>query len=244
MKRYIPARLILFPGLGADPRLFEKQKRLFGNDLECPAWLAPQRDEPFDSYAHRWAQRLEPQQSDRRPLLLGGVSFGGLVAMQMAKHLRPRAVILIGSCRSKHAKPRGWSVARRLGDMIPRRLFGSAAMALAARGVALFDGLDDTHRALLIKMAGQSDPDRVRWGGHACADWDFSAHHEPGFPPIHQIHGRHDPIIPLHDGDPDVVIPDGRHLINLSHPTTVNRFIMDVVRRYADARPESRRPLG
>jgi pimeloyl-ACP methyl ester carboxylesterase len=234
VKRYLPARLILFPGLGADPRMFRQQKRAFGDDLQCPDWLSPHADEPFDGYTRRWAKQLHPDPDDDRPLFLGGVSFGGMVAMQMARHLTTTAVILIGSCRSSAAKPPRWQTARRLGDMIPRRLFGRRALAAAALWVSVLDRLDGPHRSLMMKMAADSDPEHIRWSGHACADWDFDSGQDPGFPPVHQIHGRLDAIIPLYPGDPDTVIPDGRHLIHFSHRHTVNRYIMDVLRRYAD----------
>ncbi len=233
MKRYIPARIILFPGLGADLRMFDRQKRTFGGDLECPDWLTHKPHEGFDDYTRRWAGLLENDPGDNRPVFLGGVSFGGMVAMQMARHLKPAAVILIGSCRSRNAKPPRWQTARRIGDMIPDRLFGRRVLAAAARWVSVLDGLDDEHRSLLVAMAADSDPQRIRWSGHACAAWDLDSTGMPGFPAVHQIHGRHDAVIPLHPGDPDVVIPDGRHLIHFSHPHTVNQFIMDVIRRHA-----------
>jgi pimeloyl-ACP methyl ester carboxylesterase len=234
VKRYIPARIVLFPGLGADTRMFDRQKRYFGDDLECPEWLPPRADEPFDDYARRWADVLQPEPDDSRPLYLGGVSFGGMVAMQMTRHLKPKAVILIGSCRSTAAKPDRWQVARKVGDLIPQCLFGRRVLAVGGLYVSLLDRLDDPHRALMMAMSADSPPCRIRWSGRACADWDFNENATPDFPPVHQIHGRLDAIIPLHPGDPDTVIPDGRHIIIFSHPDTVNRYIMDVVRRYAD----------
>jgi len=232
VKRYIPARIILFPGLGADPRMFGQQQRFFGDDLECPSWLLPKPGEAFDDYARRWALQLKPAPGDDRPLFLGGVSFGGMVAMQMARHLRPTAVILIGSCRSAAAKPNRWQVVRRVSDLIPNRFLGRHVLSLAGLWVSFLDQLDSTHRALLVRMAADSDPHLIRFGGHACADWQFMSQDEPDFPPIHQIHGRLDSVIPLHLGDPDTIIPDGRHLIHFSHPQTVNRYIMDVIKRY------------
>ena len=233
MKRYIPARIVLFPGLGADPRMFRGQQAVLGDDLECPDWLMPHDGETFDAYAQRWACELEPEAGDDRPLFLGGVSFGGMVAMQMARHLNPQAVILIGSCRSRHAKPARWQVAKRVSDLIPNRLFGRRMSAGGALWVSTLDQLDGAHRSLLMTMAADSPLQRMRWSGKACADWVFDPTLISGFPPVHQIHGRHDAIIPLHEGDPDTVIPNGRHLIHFSHPHTVNSFIMDVVRRYA-----------
>ena len=239
MKRYLPARIILFPGLGADPRMFAKQKQRFGDDLLCPDWLDPETDEPFDGYVRRWASQLAPVPGDDRPLFLGGVSFGGMVAMQMARHMKPKAVILIGSCRSVRSKPARWQVARRISDLIPDRLLGRRVLGLGALWVSLLDRLDDEHRSLLIKMAAESDPKRMRHNGHACADWDFDYRSESQFPPVHQIHGRLDAIIPLVPGDPDTLIPNGRHLISFSHPHTVNAYILSVVKAHLSQPPPS-----
>ena len=77
MKRYIPARIVLFPGLGADPRMFAAQKSVFGDDLECPDWLTPAAGETFDDYAGRWARELAPKAGDDRPLFLGSSGITG-----------------------------------------------------------------------------------------------------------------------------------------------------------------------
>ena len=43
--------------------------------------------------------------------------------------------------------------------------------------------------------------------------------------PIFQIHGRHDHVIPVDRVDADQIIPNGGHLISLTHPTEVNDFL-------------------
>ncbi|GAB4109180.1 MAG: alpha/beta hydrolase [Phycisphaeraceae bacterium] len=232
MRQFIPARVILFPGLGADARVFDRMHARLGGDLECPDWLTPQDGESFDAYAKRWAAILTPMPGDDRPVFLAGVSFGGMVALRMAPYLKPKAVILIGSCRSVHAKPRRWVVADRLGNLIPQRWLGRRILAGLALWVSLVDRLDTKQRALLMRMAAESDPMRVRWSARQCALWDFDPDGFPDFPPVHQIHGKLDAIIPLIDTRPDVLIPDGRHLIHLSHEQTVCRFLMDVIRRH------------
>ncbi len=234
MKRYIPARIVMFPGLGADARMFDQMRQRFGDDLETPDWLPTRSDESFDDYARRWAEAIKPQDGDDRPLFLGGVSFGGMVALRLAPYLKPRAVILLGSCRSGTARPGVWQVAKRVGDCIPQSLLATRWMkALGGLFICCLDDLDEPHRKLMLKMAVDSDPDLIRWSGDACAAWDFDPGSVPHFPPIHQIHGRHDAMIPLHPGDPDTIIADARHILVFSHPHTVNRYVMEVIKRYA-----------
>lgn len=232
MRRYLPARIVLFPGLGADARMFDDLRRRIGDDLECPDWLPPEPEESFADYAGRWAALLKPKPGDDRALFLGGVSFGGMVALRVAEHLRPRAVILLGSCQSREARPPRWQTAWKIGNLIPDQWLGRRMMKLGGLYVSLLDHLDEPHRKLMLKMAADTGPVRARWSGRTCAEWDFDPKAIPDYPPIHQIHGQHDAIIPLHPGDPDTIVPNARHILVFSHPQTVQRYVMDVVRRY------------
>src|SRR6185503_21033432 len=83
-------RLVLLPGLGADAALFEPQRAAFPG-LEVPPWLDPHPGETLPAFAARMADRVGPT----GPLVLGGVSFGGMVALEMARLVQPRAVVLV-----------------------------------------------------------------------------------------------------------------------------------------------------
>ena len=67
--------VILLPGLGADERLFVSQRDVWP-DLVVPRWLRPELGEDLARYAARLAEQLLVS----RPLVLGGCSFGGMVA--------------------------------------------------------------------------------------------------------------------------------------------------------------------
>src|SRR5688500_20374409 len=98
-------RLVMLPGLGADARLFEPQRREFPG-LEVPPWLPPVRGESLADYGRRMAAQVKGD----GPLCLGGVSFGGMVAVEMARHLPAERVVLVSSCTTGDAVRR--SVAR------------------------------------------------------------------------------------------------------------------------------------
>jgi len=215
------ARLIMLPGMGVDARLFEPQRRVFPN-LEVPAWIEPQPRETLTDYARRWARPIDPGP----PFYLGGVSLGGMVAYLAARHLKPRAVFLIATCRSGRAISRafkvGESISRALPDWVLRRLRGPAA-----NFVARLDDCAPQHRRLLHDIAIDCSIPFQRWAGRAMARWAGDGDSgEPGVP-VHQIHGGQDRLIPLIPGEPDHVIPDGGHLINLTHADQVNRFILE-----------------
>jgi pimeloyl-ACP methyl ester carboxylesterase len=92
--------VVLLPGMAADERLFEPQRRAFPN-LIVPPWIEPEPCEPLAAYARRMAARLNS--SDL--LLIGGVSFGGIVALEMADHLGLAECVLISSIRSPAEMP-------------------------------------------------------------------------------------------------------------------------------------------
>ena len=105
--------LVLLSGLAADARIFTPQKVAFPQ-LHCPAWLPPHHQESIDDYAKRLAAKF-----DAGPCIIGGASFGGIVALHMAKHVDAQAVILIGSIKSPSQLPMYARCARPLRFLIP-----------------------------------------------------------------------------------------------------------------------------
>ncbi|MEM9417849.1 MAG: alpha/beta hydrolase [Planctomycetota bacterium] len=233
----LPAPLMLLPGLGADGDLFGPQKQAFGDAVTTPDWIGVKADnESIGRYAERWAESINQQVATfrtDRPWFLGGMSMGGMLALELVPHLerKPEAVFLISSARSSPSAT-WWArfAAGVSGPFSPKHVALGAKLGAIPFGIR--DGQDDIGYKLLYKMAGQSDPDRLKWAIGATADWTYPgpAKTLPGgesFPGIYQIHGRHDWLIPLREDDCDMVIDRGRHLINLSHATTVNRWLFD-----------------
>ncbi len=124
-------KLILIPGLGTDERLFERQRPAFPDlwvppwivprDDEGLAGYAARMAEiiiergdspdfpdtiraPSQGDGRRGSEKmgLSPSISQTyRPIVLGGVSLGGMLAFEIARHVKPQAVVLIASCRTR-----------------------------------------------------------------------------------------------------------------------------------------------
>jgi len=214
--------LIMFPGVGADHRLFQPQKRAFPQ-LEVPAWVPPRDHETLPEYAARLAGTLRIS----RPLVLGGVSFGGMLAYEMARRLRPEAVVLIASCRTREGIS---PLLRRFRPVVARLPLevGDAAKLIAPLAVATFRLLSPTQRQLCLEMFQQADSRFMRWVITAILGWEPCALEGV---PVCQIHGRHDPVIPAARIEADEIVADGGHLINLSHAEQVNAFIRKAMER-------------
>lgn len=208
--------LVLLPGLGADGRQYGPQRVAFP-DLVVPPWIPAKKSENLSDYALRLAEGIAP----RRPVVLGGSSLGGMVACEMAGHLKPDAVVLIGSCRSPHAIRPSFRALRPLLAVAPALAFDVARL-LAPLAVGALHALPRRERRLCIAMFKAADSSFMRWAVQAVLAW------RPGpleAVPVFHIHGERDALIPARRVRADEIVSGGGHMINLTHAERVNAFV-------------------
>lgn len=215
-----PVPIVLIPGLGADARLFAPQCEHFGERVHVPRWPAPERGDDCARYADRLAAELPADLRDARPVL-AGMSFGGQLAVEIARSVPATAVAVIAGCRRPEHLPRRFALARHGGAPVPaviaRPLLRTLAGVFARR-----ERLDAATRELVRAMAADIDPGPLRTLGQVCANWPRAA--VPSCP-VHAIHGDRDWVIPMVDGPEVTVVSDGRHLLPLTHPHRVNAWL-------------------
>jgi pimeloyl-ACP methyl ester carboxylesterase len=205
--------VVLLPGMAADERLFEPQRRSFPG-LIVPPWLEPEPCEPLASYARRMAARLDAS----RPIVIGGVSFGGIVALEMAEPLGLAECVLISSIRAPAEMPWRLRVLRSLATFGPDRLGVMAGWA--ARWLA-----PSMPRAMARRLGRLAAPQSafLRWACWAALHWQPT----PGArrTRVRQIHGSADRTFPIRYTHPDRIVTGGGHLLTLTHPAEVNEFL-------------------
>jgi pimeloyl-ACP methyl ester carboxylesterase len=205
--------ILLLSGMAANEQLFTRQRAEF-SDLLVPPWIDPRPGESLPSYAARFARIVDPG----CPCLVGGASFGGMVALEMAPHLQARACVLIASVRSPEELPWRWRAMRLLTVLGSERL--EAVAGLVARFPASSLPVDTRGR---LRRLSRPEATFVRWASCAVAQWRPSP--ATRGVRVFQIHGALDRTLPVRDTRPDVVIPRGGHLLPLTHATEVNRFL-------------------
>jgi pimeloyl-ACP methyl ester carboxylesterase len=226
-------QLILLPGLGGGPDLFLEQRQHFGRRLMTPAAPPAFREETLAIYAARWSRTLAEQELLRAPYIVGGISFGGQVALEMARWapVRPLAVVLISANRTSASIPPDFRERQRWGRLAPGFAVKLALRVLSGK-FADREHLSPAHRTVLNKMAAEADVDFLKWGARAAAEWDFSEEDALRLAvPVFQIHGAQDWVIPLDRSHPDRVLPDGKHLIPFTHANAVNTYLEVILRR-------------
>jgi pimeloyl-ACP methyl ester carboxylesterase len=208
--------------MAADERLFGPQLAHFPQ-LRIQPWIAPKCNETVRSYAARIASHANPG----RPCIIGGASFGGIVALEMAQHLDAMACVLIGSIRSPVELPWRWRVAQ------PLALLGSDVAGKVA-GLLARTGNGFLNYGTLRRLHRLSKPEAafVRWA--MCAVCRWYARPILKRVPVFHIHGANDRTLPVALTRPDVIVPAGGHALTLFSPNEVNAFLADVVRRVID----------
>ncbi|MCI1188060.1 alpha/beta hydrolase [Hymenobacter sp. DH14] len=207
-----PPVFYLIPGLGADERVFQFLR--LPSEVHVLKWLAPETPaEPLPHYAARLAEAVPPGQ----PCWLVGVSFGGVLAQEVAR-LRPLArVVLISSFAGPRELPWLGRVARatRLYRLLPPQLLPKLP-ALAS----WFFGVKTTRdRQLLTQILRDTDSNFTRWAIARLLQW-------PGRPevPAIRIHGTDDRLLPHGAAHSQYVLPGG-HLIIISRAAEISRIL-------------------
>lgn len=209
-------RLIFIPGMGADERLFVPQRE-HGLDFEVPRFPVPEPDDDMARYARRIRDLLELD----GPCVLVGVSFGGMVAYELAAMCPAKCVLLIASCRDRRAIPRYYDAAEWVSRWIPDPLIRRRCEA-SGRMIARLEALSDEHDHLVRAMSRDVPVPFLRRVGRMILRWRPPER----LPcPVRAIHGARDRIIPVRRVRPDEIVDDGGHLISLTHAERVNRFI-------------------
>ncbi|MBL8747450.1 MAG: alpha/beta hydrolase [Phycisphaerae bacterium] len=251
-------RLILIPGLGTNRLLFEPQRHFFDQELFLPDWIAPMQTrvegkravpETLRDYSRRlserWKETVLARADIRSGFWLGGVSFGGMIALEAAVYLAeeglpPRGVFLIASARTSDSIPVGLRLGFRFGRLIGEKGLRRLRPWMVER-VSRREGLSELDARLFRRMAEGVEPALVLWGMGAMDGWTFAEASWKSLASrgvrLHQIHGDRDWAFPVRRGHADRVVPNGRHLINMTHAEVVNEYIEACMRRDAAAEP-------
>ncbi len=203
----------LIPGLGADERVF-RGLRLPGPSTVL-AWLPPlSPTELLQHYAARLAEAVPSEQS----CWLLGVSFGGLLALEIGR-LRPLAkVVLISSLASASQLPSLLKLGRATGLY---RLVPFGLLPHLPRLAQWFFGARNGHEyRLLSRILRDTDPVFARWATEQLLQWDST-----GVPAAVHLHGTHDRLLPAGAAHIDYFLPGAGHFMIVSHAAEISQLL-------------------
>jgi hypothetical protein len=210
-------KLYTISGLGADHRVFDQLH------LDCPVehlpWLNPKKKEDIALYAQRMASQI----SNTGPIGIMGVSFGGLIAVEMSKRLKPQLTILISSVETKNELPRLYRFLgmTRIIPRIPHFFFVPPKRLMHW----VFGA---KNKDLLSEILNDADTRFTRWALHALCSW---RNQQLLSNPALRIGGSQDKLLPPRYTGEASILAGGKHFMIVDRANEISGLINS---RFAD----------
>lgn len=206
--------IYIISGFGADERVFSKLD--FGdNDVHFIQWKIPEKNETIASYAYRMSREIVHP----NPILIG-LSFGGMMAIEIAKLMPVEKVILISSIRNRYELPFFMKLTSRLrlNKIIPMRPY---KILEPIENYNL--GVETKEEKKLVKEYRQNiDRRYTDFAINEIVNWKNEWSPENT---IH-IHGTNDHIFTIkYIKNPDYIIRGGGHLLTMNNADEVNEIL-------------------
>lgn len=195
--------LYLMPGMAANPSIFEHIKLPEDRfEIHLLEWQLPNPKETIADYAKRMAVLITHPDS-----VLLGVSFGGVLVQEMAKHVQLKKLMIVSSVKSKMELPRRMKLSRKLKlyALLPTRLIEDVdTLAKYAFGESVKNRV-----ALYQKYLSMNDRRYMSWAVKEMVCWD----QEEPTPNVIHIHGDADRVFPIKYIKNCITIPGGSHIM-------------------------------
>ena len=207
--------LILIPGLGVDERLFS----CLTLDPRFPQtvikWIPPVKNENLAAYAARLASQIPPAGK----LIFIGVSFGGIIATELAKLFSPELTVIISSIKSKTELPYYYRLAGAL--KLPYWLPLNFAKHFHAGQHFFFGPKTPTEKKMLHQIIRETDIGFVKWALTQIARWP----NKTVVPNLVHLHGTHDKLLLAAHLRNFIPIKKGTHFMIMSEAALISQII-------------------
>ncbi|MBI3518531.1 MAG: hypothetical protein HY062_04135 [Bacteroidetes bacterium] len=201
------------PGLGTTEKLYVNTK-IDGVEIIILSWPVPEKNDTMQSYA----QKFLPQINTAIPFCLLGVSFGGMLCVELSKIISPEKTFLVSSSKLRKELP--WFI--RLFKYIPVYKLPSERQhrKMANQGRWII-GFGKAYIPEFLDMVNSMTKDYFRYCISMIVNWNGKS-----FPNnIVHIHGTKDRLLLYKYVKPDHSITNGSHAMIVFQADEINRII-------------------
>ena len=200
-------------GLGADERVFSKLN--FGNHrVSFLKWEIPDKNEPLDKYAHRFLNKI----NSPKPILLG-LSFGGMMCVEMAKQIETEKIFMISSVQTNSELPWLYRMIgkSRLNKVLPLKPYPFLEpIENYNLGV-----INEEEKTLAREFRQTVNPAYTNWAIDQLINWK----NQRKFSNLVHIHGTADRLLPIKYVKPDFIIKGGGHFMIMNRAKEINAIL-------------------
>lgn len=205
-------------GLGADERVFSKF--VFpDHEIHFINWNIPFKNETI----HDYALRLTLQIHHQNPILIG-LSFGGMMCIEIAKHIPVEKIILISSVKTFREIPL-WI--RLSGKLKLNRIFPIRPFKLIEPLENYNLGIETEEELTMVTHYRKNIDTRYsNWAVDQLLNWknDWLPQN------VFQIHGTKDRLFPLKKIKADYIINTGGHFMIMNKSDKVAQYISSILK--------------
>ena len=201
-------------GLGADERVFQYLE--LSQKIEPIRWIKPKDGETIQSYARRLADQIKDDE-----FILIAVSFGGLVAVELNKILKPKLTILISSADTKDDLR---TIYRLIGQtnvikFIPSQLLNPPRTLM----YWLFGA---KNKKLLCEILDDTDLGFTKWAIMQLTTWTNTSRTAR----LIKIHGTKDKLIAYQPDIQTLAIENGEHFMIVDKAKEISQILEEKIK--------------
>lgn len=204
-------------GLGADEKAFSNLTIKDHTMVYLP-WLQPLPGEAIEQYAKRMSADIK----EANPILLG-LSFGGMMSIEISKILPVSKIIIVSSVKSISEIP-AWM--RHSGKMGLNKF-------ISMRGYKVIEPIQNfilgistaEEKAMIRRYRKKEHLVYTNWAVNAAINWRNNW--QP--PVLFHIHGDNDNLFPIKNIAPTHIVKGGGHFMIMNKAAEVSRFINGVL---------------
>lgn len=205
-------------GLGADEGAFSRLK-IEGHQLIYLPWLLPQKRESIRDYAQRMGEGIK----EDNPIIMG-LSFGGMMAIEIAKLLPVAKIILISSIKTTDELPR-WM--KRIAWLNLNKIFPMRSRKILEPFQNRFLGItNNSEEIIMVRNYRKNAPIiYTSWAINEVVNWRNDFLH----PTIFHIHGDNDKMFPIKKLSPNYIVKGGGHFMIMNKAAEVSAYVNSIL---------------
>lgn len=209
-------KIFCIPGFGADDKIFSNLE-IRDSELIFINWLVPEKNESLTSYVSRMAAHIDEENA-----IIIGVSFGGMIALEIAKTKSVKQIFLISSVKNRSELPLHYKM---IGRMQLNKLFPVKKIHTNEKYYAVANkrlgAVTDEEKAFANTYRKNANLIYINWSCNQILNWNNKV-----FPKnIIHIHGDADQIFPIKNIRANHIIKGGTHMTVLNRAPEVSKII-------------------
>lgn len=210
-----PRTIYLFPGQGANCKLFNNID--FPTDIDTIHMTlpTPNRGETMNTYAQRFISQIDTT----KPFVLMGVSLGGMICTELSTMLNEDTTIIISSAKCWKELPNNYTFQRSIpiNKMVTKTITKGGAILLQP----IVEPDSRTDRSFFYNMLMEKDPTYLKRTINMIINWE----REEAPKGIFHIHGTADNTIPYKNVECNYTIKNGSHMMTYTMGKEISLII-------------------